>query len=249
MDKSIGRGLAILGVLLALGMSIGAFILGVQAKQIGSAKQTITVKGVAEKPIDSTSAEWQITLNARADSFADALAQIKQEKPAMQSFLKQFGFDGEQLMFDAESVTPHMVDERDDRGYSVSVQRGFNASQTLHIKTNDLAKIQEARAKIIEYQAQGHDLDVSDVEFLVGNQDDIKLALIGEATKNAKTRADEFAKNGDAKVGSMRSASQGTFDILPANGSAEDSIGGVYDKSTVKKIARVVVTIEYNTQP
>ena len=65
----------------------------------------------------------------------------------------------------------------------------------------------------------------------------------------AKTRADEFAKNGDAKVGTMRSASQGTFDILPANGSAEDSIGGVYDKSTVKKIARVVVTIEYNTQP
>lgn len=112
MDKSIGRGLAILGVLLALGMSIGAFILGVQAKQIGSAKQTITVKGGPGVPIDSTSAEWQITLNARADSFADALAQIKQEKPAMQSFLKQFGFDGEQLMFDAESVTPHMVDER-----------------------------------------------------------------------------------------------------------------------------------------
>ena len=165
MDKSIGRGLAILGVLLALGMSIGAFILGVQAKQVGSAKQTITVKGVAEKPIDSTSAEWQITLNTRADSFADALAQIKQEKPAMQNFLKQFGFDGEQVMFDAESVTPHMVDERDDRGYSVSVQRGFNASQTLHIKTNDLAKIQEARAKIIEYQAQGHDLNVSDVDF------------------------------------------------------------------------------------
>ena len=186
MDKSIGRGLAILGVLLALGMSIGAFILGVQAKQIGSAKQTITVKGVAEKPIDSTSAEWQITLNARADSFADALAQIKQEKPAMQNFLKQFGFDGEQVMFDAESVTPHMVDERDDRGYSVSVQRGFNASQTLHIKTNDLAKIQEARAKIIEYQAQGHDLNVSDVDFLVGNLDDIKLALIGEATKTPK---------------------------------------------------------------
>lgn len=249
MDKSIGRGLAILGVLLALGMSIGAFILGVQAKQIGSAKQTITVKGVAEKPIDSTSAEWQITLSAHADTFVDALAQIKREKPAIENFLKPFGFNGDSLTFDAESVAPNMVDERDERGYNTTVQRGFNATQTLHIKTDNLPKIQEARAKIIEYQAQGHDLNVSDVEFLVGNLDDIKLALIGEATKNAKTRAQEFAKNGDAKVGTMRSASQGTFDILPANGSAEDSIGGVYDKSTVKKIARVVVTIEYNTQP
>ena len=92
MDKSIGRGLAILGVLLALGMSIGAFILGVQAKQIGSAKQTITVKGVAEKPIDSTSAEWQITLNTRADSFADALAQIKQEKTGDAKFSQTVWF-------------------------------------------------------------------------------------------------------------------------------------------------------------
>ena len=249
MDKSIGRGLAVLGLLLALGMSIGAFILGVQAKQIGSAKQTITVKGVAEKPIDSTSAEWQISLSARGENFSDALTQIKNEKPAIEAFLKQFGFEGDSLMFDAESVTPNMVDERDERGYSVSVQRGFNASQTLHIKTDNIDKIQQARAKIIEYQAQGHNLDVSDVDFLVGNLDNIKLELIGEATKNAKVRAQEFAKNGDAKVGTMRSASQGTFDILPANGSAEDSIGGVYDKSTVKKIARVVVTIEYNTQP
>ena len=83
MDKSIGRGLAILGVLLALGMSLGAFILGVQAKNIGSTKQTITVKGVAEKPIDSTSAEWQIAINTRADTFSDALNQLKTEKPAM----------------------------------------------------------------------------------------------------------------------------------------------------------------------
>ena len=35
MDKSIGRGLAILGVLLALGMSIGAFILCLLVKHIG----------------------------------------------------------------------------------------------------------------------------------------------------------------------------------------------------------------------
>ena len=77
----------------------------------------------------------------------------------------------------------------------------------------------------------------------------LKLAHNFPASHPLAKGADEFAKNGDAKVGTMRSASQGTFDILPANGSAEDSIGGVYDKSTVKKIARVVVTIEYNTQP
>ena len=48
MDKKHRTWFGNFRCLLALGMSIGAFILGVQAKQIGSAKQTITVKGVAE---------------------------------------------------------------------------------------------------------------------------------------------------------------------------------------------------------
>jgi uncharacterized protein len=45
------KALVILGVLLALGMSAAAFIFGAQAKHIGVGKQTIAVKGLAEKPV------------------------------------------------------------------------------------------------------------------------------------------------------------------------------------------------------
>jgi len=45
----------------------------------------------------------------------------------------------------------------------------------------------------------------------------------------------------------MLSASQGAFYILQPGASVEASeYGGAYDKSTIDKIARVVVTIEYN---
>jgi hypothetical protein len=64
--------------------------------------------------------------------------------------------------------------------------------------------------------------------------------------QNSKVRAGEFAKSGDVKVGRMRSASQGAFYILPAAGDQDVSDwGGSYDKSTVDKIARVVVTVDY----
>jgi len=49
MTLDTSKALVILGVLLALGMSSGAFILGIQAKQIGAGKQSISVKGLAEK--------------------------------------------------------------------------------------------------------------------------------------------------------------------------------------------------------
>ena len=248
MDKSLSRGLIILGATLAVGMSAAAFIFGVQAKHIGSAKQTITVKGLAEQPVESTRAEWQISVRAHGETFEEALNNLRVERPALEKFLNQYGFNNDNLSTTVENVAPYMVDERDEKKERIEVQRGFNGSQTVYVKTDDLVKVQEAQAKIIEYQAKGHNIDSNTVDFLVGNLDEVKLQLIGEATKNAKARAIEFAKNGDVKVGTMRTASQGTFDILPADGQVEDSSGGTYDKSSIHKLARVVVTIEYNIE-
>jgi hypothetical protein len=79
--------------------------------------------------------------------------------------------------------------------------------------------------------------------FLLGMQ----IKHIGSATQNAKSRAEEFAKNGGIKVGVMHSASQGAFYILQAGASMEGGdYSGAYDKTTIEKLARVVVTIEYN---
>ena len=73
------------------------------------------------------------------------------------------------------------------------------------------------------------------------------MSLIADAMKNSRTRAGEFAKNDDVEVGPMRSASQGAFYILPAGADQDVSDwGGSYDKSTVDKIARVVVTVDYS---
>ena len=50
-------------------------------------------------------------------------------------------------------------------------------------------------------------------------------------------------------MGAMRSASQGSFNIYADTGSSEDDeYGGSYDKSTVGKQVRLVVTIEYGIE-
>ena len=55
-----------------------------------------------------------------------------------------------------------------------------------------------------------------------------------------------FGSHGGGKVGAMRSASQGSFNIYSDSGSSsDDDYDGTYDKSTVGKQVRLVVTIEY----
>ncbi|MBW1789207.1 MAG: SIMPL domain-containing protein [Deltaproteobacteria bacterium] len=75
--------------------------------------------------------------------------------------------------------------------------------------------------------------------------DEIKIDLIGAATRNARQRADQFADNSGVKVGSLASASQGVFQVTPVH-STEISGYGRYDTSTIEKSVKAVVTITYS---
>lgn len=249
MNKDLTRAVAVLGALLALGMTVGAFILGTQLKHIGGGRQTIVVKGLAEKPVKADYAEWTIGARTNGQTFAEALAKLREARPALDEFLKKAGFDKDALSESAESVEPKMVQEETASGRSHEVQKGFDASQQIVATSRDLARVASAHKAAVEFEAAGHPVFYSAPLYLVSNLEEVKMSLIGAATLNAQKRAGEFARNGGVKVGAMRSASQGAFYILRAGANVEaEEYGGSYDKSTVDKTARVVVTIEYNIE-
>ncbi len=74
MEKQLPYSMAVLGLLLALGMSGAAFILGVQAKKAVSGQQSVSVKGLAEKNVQADTAEWTTTVSVTAPDFTQALA-------------------------------------------------------------------------------------------------------------------------------------------------------------------------------
>lgn len=252
MTLDTSKAMVILGVLLALGMSAAAFIFGIQAKNIGAGKQSIAVKGLAEKPVAADYAEWTVGLRINgAATFADALAKLRAERPVLDAFLAKQGFAADAIKGGKETVVQNIVTEELANGRSRQVQRGFNASQDVLVTSKDLAGVEAARKAMLQFEGEGHPVSYDDPLFLVSNLEEIKMSLIGAATANAQARALEFAKNGNARVGVMRSASQGAFYILPAGASVDSSdygYGGTYDKSTISKLARVVVTIEYNIE-
>jgi uncharacterized protein len=251
MTLDTSKAVVILGVLLAIGMSLAAFIFGLQAKHIGAGKQSIAVKGLAEKPVTADYAEWSVGLRVQGATFAEALANLRNERPALDAFLATQGFAADALKSGTETVTPNMVEEEAPEGRTRIVQRGFNAAQSVLITSKDLPRIEGAHKAILQFVGEGHPAYFEDPAFLVSNLEDIKMSLIGAATQNAQQRAAQFAENGNATVGAMRSASQGAFYILPAGASVDSSdygYGGTYDKTTISKTARVVVTIEYNIE-
>jgi len=252
MEKKSIIAMAVLGGLLAMGMSGAAFILGAQTKEAVAGKQQgtqITVKGLAVKDVVADSVEWTVTISVREATFAEALAKIRAVRPTLDAFLKREGVDKAQIAEGPEQVSPNFETIYLENGGQKQEQKGFNGSQSLTVTSRDLQRIVVANKNILQLQAEGHPVTAGQPLFLVGNLEDLKMSLIAAATANARKRAEEFVKQDGVKVGVMRSASQGAFYILPEGGASDsDEYGGVYDKSTIKKVAKVVVTIVYNIE-
>ena len=246
--KNFLNSMAILGLLLAIGMASAAFILGLQAKRALTTQQSITVKGLAEKPIKADNADWTIGLNVTELTQAGALKKLAEERQLLTAFLIEQGLERTSIKAELESLNLH-YDEVYINDLPRQVQHGFDAYQNLRIVTKDLAKITQASQNILQFKAQNRPVTAQPPNYTVGNLEAVKMSLIADATKNARARAAEFVKQDHLQVGVMKSASQGAFYILPVgNDAGDEAYGGVNDKSTIDKTARVVVTIIYNIE-
>jgi hypothetical protein len=69
--------------------------------------------------------------------------------------------------------------------------------------------------------------------------------MLAEATKNAKDRAERIAESSGSKVGSMRSADMGVFQVMAVN-STEVSDYGAYDTTSIDKNVMAVVRASFS---
>jgi len=242
-NKSFFNSMTILGLLLALSMASAAFILGVQAKRAESRQQSIAIKGLAEKPIQVDSADWTITVSVNDDTQAKALQAAARTRRIVEALLAKQDFDKSAWSVDLEKINPHFI-EIYDPNYR-RVRKGDEAHQVIRVVSNDLSKIKAANKAILQLRTDNQPIIGHSPKYLFSNLEDIKMSLIADSTKNARRRAIEFVKQDGATVGVIKSAKQGTFSILAlgGNGDSDNSYGGVYDKSTIDKTARVVVAI------
>jgi len=204
--------------------------------------QTITVKGYAEKPIRSDYAEWSASVIARDPDRTAAYDQLAAQMAKVRAFLADNGFDAEQVA--VSQVRIGIVHKRNEKGSRTNDIERYELSQRLRISSRDVDAITKVSRKSSSVIADGVELDGDPPTYLYTKLNDLKLEMIAAATKNARERAERLIAASGNHLGPLRSASQGVFQITPAM-STEVSHSGYNDTSSLDKVIKSVVTIEY----
>src|ERR1700687_3342648 len=81
----------ILGVLLAVGLIVGGWVLGAQIKATRLSDRYVTVKGLVERKVKADLAIWTLSYKEAGDDLASLYAKTEADRKTVLQFLEQQG--------------------------------------------------------------------------------------------------------------------------------------------------------------
>ena len=219
--------------ILALGLIIGGYLLGNGLLRAREADRSVTVRGLAEKDVTADLATWTIAYSSTASDLQSAQAEVDNNTRALRSFFGELGFPADALQPTGVNVSQ----------YTENGAARFTVRNRMALRSNDIKRAQDAVRRQFDLVRHGVVLEEgSGMSYTYTKLNDIKPAMVAEATKDARKAAEQFAKDSGTTVGTIKQATQGYFSIEARDG---DSGGGWGVSDTPYKKVRVVTTIDF----
>ncbi len=220
-------------IILGVSLVLAALVLGIfmvcTIKTLKSYDDTVTVRGLCEKEVPADRVVLRISYSEQDNELPDLRSRMDRNDQTIIALLKQAGFTDDEIKY-----TSAHFNDRFDSYYTSNIRFRYNANQTINVFTSKMDLVGSLQKKIDAELLKKDIISSTYANYEYHGLNDIKPSMIAESLKNARSAADEFAKNSGSEIGKMRTASQGYFDV-------ED-----LDENTpqIKKV-RVVTTVEY----
>lgn len=232
--------------LVGLGLMVGGSAIGWGLSHMRDDARVVTVRGLAERDVVADLATWTLAFASTGSNLADVQRQSDAQSLAVRRFLEAQGFGPQEVRQQAITVN-QWVDN--NPAYGPEGRANISIRQSLQLRTTNIAAAQKAHAAQAALVRAGVALEEGNTRMVYSftKLNNIKPAMIAEATRDARKGAEQFAHDSDTSVGSIRRAQQGYFSIGAREGdvaAANGASSGNGSDTPFQKV-RVVTTIDF----
>jgi len=182
----------------------------------------IQVTGLGEMDFTSNLIVWEGRFVAENKDLKMAYTMLKQNRSLIKNYLDKKGIASDKIVFSAVSTVAKSKRKYTAKGDYIGDEfSGYELSQSVKIESNEVNSYYYTKLS------------------------DLKIKMISEATKDARTRAEKIAKFSEGKLGDLESARMGVFQITGQNSGENYSWGGTFNTSAKKKTASITMKLTY----
>ena len=202
-----------LGVAFVLGMMILGGSLILMISNLKSYDRCVTVKGLCEKEVMADKVIWPIIYKQGGNELGTRYNTVQEMNRTIIEFLKEAGVTDDEITVNAPSILDTRTNLYGERNtYHYIITAGITVCSN---QVDRIVKLQTEQAKLYE---KGIPVGMGEnwshpTTYSFTGLNDIKPAMIEEATINARQAAEKFAKDSHSKLGKIKTATQGQFSV------------------------------------
>jgi hypothetical protein len=230
-------------LIVGIGVALGGWFVGHGFVSARMTDRYVTVKGISEREVKADLALWPIRLVTTDNDLVKAQDRMNDQVRRVREFLTKHKLDGTGAELQRIEVRDAYANQYSDAS---RVTNRYAIEQTLLVRSNDPDAVAAASQLAGELAAAGIAFSSQDEmggaggpRFVFTKLNELKPPMIEEATSRARESATKFAQDSRSKLGGIRQANQGVFEILP-----RDEVG-VQEGGQLNKRVRVVSTVQY----
>ncbi|MGZ3198504.1 MAG: SIMPL domain-containing protein [Croceibacterium sp.] len=225
--------------IVAVGLTTSGYVLGDGLRRAKMAEREVTVRGVSERDVVANIATWSVQFSHTGTDLAAVQQSVDEQAKAVRVFFASAGLKPDDVTDVDVSLSRQQPREGETGAERLTVSR------TIQLRTTDVMKARAAYARQAELLRNGVELGSGTIAYSFTGLNQLKPTMIAEANRNARTSAEQFARDSGVDVGRMKSASQGYFSVGARDGEDCDDCNSGGGSTPFQKV-RVVTTIEYD---
>ncbi len=241
-------------VITGIAIIVTAIILGAAFKNRNAASDSIAVVGLGTRDFQSDEIYWSGSYNAKSAEAKDAYNMINEDREKVKAFFVSKGFRQNEFSFGGVSFEKsYRTITLESKGSVTKTEKifdGYIASQSISFSSRKdsvlMKKIENVVDQTSELINSGIEFDGDKAQYTYSDLPSLKHNLIEKASQDAKEHAQKIVNTADGKLGKLKDASMGVFQITGKGLVEEDSYGGNNDTFSKNKTARITVRLTYS---
>lgn len=233
----------VLGICFVIATVVSTVILSkglLQIKKFSS--EVVAVTGSAEKKIVSDYIVWNAQFSRQEAELKTGYARLQDDLKKVKAYLASKNIKDDELI--VSQVNTEVLYKKNEKGNNTNEIEAYRLSQGIQVKSYDVKKVEDVSRQSTELIEQDIQLISNAPEYFYTKLAELKIEMLATATEDAKKRAITMAQSTGNKIGAIRSAKMGTFQITPVN-SYDVSWYGENDTSSYEKKVMAVVSASF----
>ncbi|PZW39147.1 hypothetical protein LX95_02288 [Mesonia algae] len=235
-------------IIFSIAIVIASYFLGSAYIERANTNDSIKVTGAGNSNFTSDLIVWNGTFSRFSKDLKQAYEGIALDKEIVNKYLEEKGIKEDEVIFNSVNTIERTKSKYENGNFVGQEFEGYELRQSIKVESTQVELIEKVAREITELLNRGVQFNSTPPRYYYTKLADLKIEMISKATEDAKLRAERIAKNAGGKLGKLKKADMGVFQITGRNSGEDYSWSGAYNTSSKKKTASITMRLDYEIE-